>query len=234
MEQKNFVIVGGSHGIGLGVVKRLTERGSQVTVLSRTQGELSALPHVQHIPFDVLTDELTQDCLPPIVHGMVYCPGSINLMSPRSLSSEAMLADFQLNVIGAIRCLQVALDAMRAADNSALVMFSSVAVAQGLKMHASVAASKGAIEGLTRSLAADLAPRIRVNCIAPALTDTPLAQRFLANDQKRAAMADIYPLKRYGTIDDIAGLTEFLLSDAASWITGQIIGADGGLSSVRV
>lgn len=115
-----------------------------------------------------------------------------------------------------------------------MVMFSTVAVSQGLPMHASVAAAKGAVEGLTRSLAAELAPSIRVNCIAPSLTDTPLAERLLSSEQKRTAMAERHPLKRVGTVDDMASLAEFLLTDHASWITGQVIGVDGGMSRLRI
>ena len=123
--------------------------------------------------------------------------------------------------------------ALRASGNASVVFFSTVAVAQGMTMHASVSAVKGAIEGLTRSLAAELAPRIRVNCVAPGLTDTPLSERFLSSEQKRNAMADKHPLKRVGTVDDVAELASFLLKPTASWITGQIIGVDGGMSSVR-
>lgn len=233
MSQKSFVVVGGSHGIGLGIVRRLLAAGAAVTVVSRTAGQLAELAGVDHLPVDVTRDEIEPASLPDVIDGLAYCPGSINLAPIRSLKPAAMVDDFQLNAVGAIKCLQASLSAMKAAGTSSMVMFSTVAVAQGLPMHASVAAAKGAVEGLTRSLAAELAPQIRVNCVAPALTDTPLAERFLSSDQKRSAMADKYPLKRIGEIADIAAMAEFLLSDQAGWITGQVIGVDGGMSSLR-
>ena len=234
MSQKKYVIVGGSHGIGLGLVKRLVSSGAAITVVSRTVGQLTDIPGVTHLQIDVTKGEINSDCLPDSIDGLAYCPGSINLGPIRGLKPQAMIQDFELNAVGAVKCLQASLPAMRAAGSSSMVMFSTVAVSQGLPMHASVAAAKGAVEGLTRSLAAELAPNIRVNCVAPSLTDTPLAERLLSSDQKRAAMAERHPLKRIGDVDDIASIAEFLLSETASWITGQVIGVDGGMSTVRV
>ena len=234
MSQKNYVVVGGSHGIGLGIVKRLTQRGGNVTVLSRTVGELGDIPQVVHVQADITEEGDYFDRLPDNISGLVYCPGSINLGPIRGLQSDAMIKDYELNVIGAVRCMQACLRAMKAAGSSAMVMFSTVAVTQGLPMHASVAAAKGAVEGLTRSLAAELAPNIRVNCIAPSLTDTPLAEKLLSSPQKQEAMAARHPLKRVGTVDDIASMAEFLLGDDAGWITGQVLGVDGGMSRLRV
>ena len=232
MHSNNFVIVGGSHGIGLGVVQRLVTDGACVTVLSRTAEQLAGLDGVNHVAVDVTTDEIDGQMFPDSIDGLAYCPGSINLRSFRGLKPETFREDFELNVVGAIKCLQAALPALKKADSSSVLMFSTVAVGQGMSMHASVAAAKGAIEGLTRSLAAELAPKVRVNCIAPALTNTPLAERFFASEEKVAAMAEKYPLKRTGTVDDTASLSKFLLSDQAAWITGQVIGVDGGLSAV--
>ena len=232
MAEKNYVIVGGSHGIGFGLVQRLVVAGHSVTVLSRTAAQLAGLTGVNHVTVDVTTDEISPEILPDSIDGLAYCPGSINLRSFRGLKPEAFREDFELNVVGAIKCLQAALGGLKAAESSSVLMFSTIAVAQGMTMHASVATAKGAIEGLTRSLAAELAPKIRVNCIAPALTNTPLAERFFANEEKAASMGQMYPLKRTGTVDDIASLGEFLLSDQATWITGQVIGVDGGLAAV--
>ena len=232
MNDKSFLIVGGSQGIGFGIVERLVARGAGVTVLSRTGDALANLPTVQHVALDVTADEIDPANLPERIDGFAYCPGSINLGPIRRLDPAAMLADFQLNVVGAVKCLQAAMPAMKAAENSSVLMFSTVAVSQGHAMHASVAAAKGAVEGLTRSLAAELAPKIRVNCIAPSLTDTPLAERLLSSDQKREAMAQRHPLKKIGQVDDIAAIAEFLLSDQSGWITGQVIGVDGGMSAI--
>lgn len=234
MSQKNYVVIGGSHGIGLGVVQRLASSVDSITVVSRTLGGLSEVSNVVHVQADVTKDQISANQLPDSIDGLAYCPGSINLGPIRGLKPETLVGDYELNVVGAVRCLQASLPAMKAAASSSMVMFSTVAVSQGLPMHASVAAAKGAVEGLTRSLAAELAPNIRVNCIAPSLTDTPLAERLLSSDQKRAAMAERHPLKRVGTVDDIASLAEFLLTDGSSWITGQVFGVDGGMSTVRL
>jgi 3-oxoacyl-[acyl-carrier protein] reductase len=233
MDSKNILVVGGSHGIGLGIVQRFLAIGADVTVVSRTGDALASLPAVEHVALDVTSDDIDTSRLPDRIDGLAYCPGSINLGPIRGLKASAMLEDFELNVVGAVKCLQAALPAMKAAERSSMVMFSTVAVSQGLPMHSSVAAAKGAVEGLTRSLAAELAPKIRVNCIAPSLTDTPLAERLLSTDQKRDAMAQRHPLKRIGQVEDIASIAEFLLSDHSGWITGQVIGVDGGMSAIR-
>ena len=234
MSKKHYVVIGGSHGIGFGIVTRLVSRGADVTVVSRSVGQLTETEGVVHVAADVTTDEIDPSHLPDSIDGLAYCPGSISLGPVRGLKPDEMLQDYQLNVIGAVRCLQSALPAMKKSDASSMVMFSTVAVAQGLPMHASVAASKGAVEGLVRTLAAELAPKIRVNCIAPSLTDTPLAERLLSSDRKREAMAERHPLKRVGTVDDVASRAEFLLTDTSGWITGQVVGVDGGMSTVRV
>ncbi len=234
MSVSNYVVVGGSKGIGAQLVRRLASAADAVTVISRTASEVTTSQNVKHIEADITQDEISPDDLPSVISGLAYCPGSISLGPIRRVDAPSMLADYELNVVGAVKCLQAALNAMKAAEASSMVLFSTVAVGQGLPMHASVAAAKGAVEGLTRALAAELAPKIRVNCIAPSLTDTPLAEKLLANEQKRAAMADRHPLKRIGTPDDVASLAEFLLTKDSSWISGQVIGVDGGMSSLRV
>lgn len=233
MSQPHYVVVGGSHGIGRGLVGKLIDTGAAVTVYSRTESELAGLAGVTHYPLDVTQERIDPQTLPEAIAGLAYCPGSINLGMFRSVKAETMRSDFEINVIGAVQTIQAALPKLKSADRAAIVMFSTVAVGQGLAMHTSVAAAKGAVEGITRTLAAELAPKIRVNCIAPALVDTPLAERLLSSEKKREAMADVYPLKRVGQIDDIASLAAHLLSDSGSWITGQVIGVDGGLSRVR-
>ncbi len=233
MSSQNVLIVGGSRGIGFGIVERFSKRGANVTVLSRSPGQLAGLPSVTHIPFDAITDEISATALPESIDAFAYCPGSINLAPLRSVSLQMIRDDFELNVLGAIKCLQAALPAMKSAEASSAVFFSTVAVAQGLPMHSSVAAVKGAIESLVRTWAAELAPRVRVNCIAPALTATPLAEKFLATEEKRKAMDARYPLGRVGEISDLADAAEFLLSEKSSWITGQVFHVDGGLSTIR-
>ena len=224
--------MGGSHGIGLGIVRRLVESGHQVTVLSRTTGDLGDLTaSVRHVVCDV-TDGIAADAMPDSIDGLAYCPGSINLGPIRGVKPETMRSDFDLNVVGAMLSLQAALKGLKSAKGS-VVFFSTVAVAQGMQMHASVASVKGAVEGLTRSAAAELAPNVRVNALAPALVDTPLAERLLSSDDKRAAMDRRHPLGRIGTVDDLAAAAVYLLGRESSWITGQVIGVDGGLSTLR-
>lgn len=233
MGQQHYLVVGGSSGIGLALTQQLAEAGHQVTVLSRTKESLTSLSGVEHIEADITTAAISSDLFPDTLHGLVYCPGSINLKPFRSLKPDHFRADFEINFMGAVKVLQATQKALQA-GNGSVVLFSTVAVTQGMPYHASVAAAKGAIEGLTRSLAAEWAPKIRVNCIAPSLTDTPMAARLLSSPEKREASADRHPLKAVGKAEDVAAMAAFLLSDSASWMSGQIIGIDGGMSSIKV
>lgn len=230
---KNYVVVGGSSGIGLGIVKQLASRGDQVVVYSRTIGGLEGVANVTHVVADVTHGDFDGSDLPESIDGLVYCPGSLNLKSFKSLKPEVFREDFEVNVVGAVKVIQAALPALKKSGNSSVVLFSTVAVGQGMFAHASIAASKGAVEGLTRTLAAELSPATRVNCVAPALTDTPLTKRFFSSEEKIAAMGEKYPLQRTGTIDDFVGVTDFLLGESSGWVTGQVIGVDGGMSTLR-
>jgi 3-oxoacyl-[acyl-carrier protein] reductase len=229
---KHYLIVGGSTGIGLQLVKNLSEEGHNVTVLSRNKGELNGLTNVTHISYDV-----TSDALPTLsmdtLDGFAYCPGSINLKPFHRLKAADFIDDFQLNALGGIKLLQQALPALKKSKYPSILFFSTVAVQQGMGFHSLVAVSKGAIEGLTRSLAAELAPSIRVNCIAPSVTDTPLSERLLSTDEKKEASGKRHALNRVGTPADIANMASFLLSEKSGWITGQILGVDGGMSTLR-
>ena len=189
---------------------------------------------IKHITFNVLEDTLPLEQLPSKIDGFAYCPGSINLRPFRGLKPEAFINDFEINVMGAVRCLQSIQPLLVASEQASVVLFSTVAVQTGMSFHASVAASKGALEGLARSLAAEWAPKVRVNVIAPSITNTPLANRFLNNDTKKEKASQRHPLKRIGTTQDVAQLASFLLSDKSSWMTGQVIGLDGGMSSLNV
>lgn len=235
MSIKNFLIVGGSSGIGLAITKHLAEQGHEVYVGSRTAENIPAVNNVHHFKFDVLSDEVPNDQLPEALDGLVYCPGSINLRPFRQLKEEDFLSELKINLLGAVKTIQGTLNRLRnAEDTSSIVMFSTVAVQTGMAYHASIASAKGAVEGLTRSLAAELAPKIRVNCIAPSITNTQLAGRLLATEEKQKASAERHPLKRFGEPQDIANAACFLLSDESSWITGQILHVDGGMSSVKL
>jgi NAD(P)-dependent dehydrogenase (short-subunit alcohol dehydrogenase family) len=149
------------------------------------------------------------------------------------LTDDAFREDFELNVLGAVRVIRAALPALKAAATSSVVLFSTVAVTTGMPMHASIAAAKGAVEGLTRSLAAEYAPKIRVNALALSLTNTPLSASLLRTEKQRAAAAERHPLGRIGTAEDIAAAARFLLTDQASWITGQVFHVDGGIGAIR-
>ena len=227
--KKNILLIGGSSGIGLATAKLLTE-SHEVYIASRSSDSLTGLD-IHHIPFDVTTDDLSTLDLPAELSGIVYCPGSINLRPFKGLKPEAFEADFQINVMGFVKSLQAVLSKLT--TNSSVVLYSTVAVKVGMPFHASVAASKGALEGLGKSLAAELAPKTRVNVIAPSITNTPLADRFLNNEAKMEKSAQRHPLKRVGEADDIAAMTRFLLSDDSSWMTGQILGLDGGMSTLN-
>jgi len=230
---KNFLIVGGSSGIGLEIVKQLSSDGNNVFVASRTNANLSSISGANHIQFDAETNDSLSVGVDEL-HGIAYCPGTINLKPFNRLKTDDFQKDFQINVLGAINVIQSALSLLKKAENASIVLFSTVAVDQGMAYHASVAASKGAVQGLTKSLAAELAPKIRVNCIAPSIVDTPLASRLLGSDEKKEASAKRHPLQKVGTPKEIAQVASFLLGDHSTWTTGQILGVDGGMSSVRM
>lgn len=235
MDGQQVVIAGGSGGIGLELVRLLAPRAAGIQVWSRTRGGLEPDGVVRHVECDFTADRPLPEP-PESVQAAVYCPGTITLRSFRSLSLADFRQDLEVNVLGAVRFLQTVQPRLvgHAGRPASVVLFSTVAVAQGMPMHASVAAAKGAVEGLVRSLAAEWAPKVRVNAIAPALTDTPLAARLLASPEKREAMAARYPLRRIGTAADAAAVAAFLLSAASDWMTGQVLGLDGGLSTLRL
>lgn len=231
-----YVIAGGSHGIGLELVRMLSATAERIDVWSRTGDALPSAANVRHFPCDFSDAGGVLPEPPEEVCGAVYCPGSITLRAFRSLEPDDFRRDLELNLIGAVRFLKACQPRLRGPDGgtASVVLFSTVAVGQGMPMHASIAAAKGAIEGLTRSLAAEWAPKIRVNAIAPALTDTPLAARLLSSPEKREALAARYPLRRVGEPADVAALARMLLSAESGWVTGQVFGVDGGLSTLRV
>lgn len=231
---KNILIIGGSSGIGRTLVSGLSAEGATLYNLSRTSNEHWP-PGIEHLPFNVLADTSPAvGFLPEKLHGLVYLPGSINLKPFNRLTNDDFITDYQINVLGAIKVLQHSLPALKRSGSASVVLMSSVAAIAGMSFHASISAAKGAINGLTLSLAAELAPhKIRVNAIAPSLTDTPLATQLLGSVEKREAAAIRHPLGRFGSAEDIAGSILFLLSDQSSWLTGQIIGVDGGMGNLR-
>jgi len=229
----NYLIIGASSGIGKALAHMLSESGHHVyATFNNTEIEENN-SSIQYHHLNVLDEQLSFDFLPDTLAGVVYCPGSIHLRPFERIKPVNFLNDYQLQVLGAIKVIQGVVIRLKANENASIVLFSTVAVQTGLPFHSQVSASKGAIEGLTKALAAEYAPSIRVNCIAPSLTDTPLAASLVNSAQKRESNAQRHPLKRIGTADDLASMAEFLLSERASWITGQILHVDGGYSSLK-
>jgi NAD(P)-dependent dehydrogenase (short-subunit alcohol dehydrogenase family) len=191
------------------------------------------LENVSFHYLDVLSPQPDIDFIPDILHGFVYCPGSITLKPFSKLSLNDFESDFQINFLGIVKLLHQILPNLRRAEQASVVLFSSVAVQLGMPFHSSIAASKGAIEGFTRAMAAEFSPKIRVNAIAPSLTDTPLAESLINTEVKLMNMASKHPLQRIGKPEDIAHMVEFLLSNKSSWITGQIFHIDGGMGVIK-
>lgn len=229
---KNILLIGGSYGIGLAIAKEI-EKDNNVFVASRTAEGLRGLK-VTHLPFDANTDTLDVSKLPAVIDGLVYCPGSINLRPFKGLKIETFESDLQINFLDMVKVVQTILPQLTASNQSSIVLFSSVAASMGMPFHTSVAAAKGAIEGFAKALAAEYAPKIRVNVIAPSLTNTPLADKFLNNETKQEKSAERHPLKRFGQPEDLAQMATFLLSEKSSWMTGQILHVDGGMSTLLV
>ena len=229
--KKNILFIGGSSGIGLETIKLLHEKHNLI-VACRSDENLSDL-NIKYLKFDVLNDELNLEKIPETLDGFVYFPGSINLRPFRGLKISTFEEDLNINFLSMVKTLQKVLNNLKQSDRSSVVLYSTVAVKVGMPFHTSVSASKGAIEGFAKSLAAELSPNIRVNVIAPSLTDTPLASRFLNNDLKKEKVGERHPLKRHGEARDIANSTSFLLSDKSSWVTGQVLGVDGGMSTLN-
>ena len=226
----NYLIIGASSGIGEELVKQLNAEGHTVYGTYHSHQVIHDSIHYQKL--NVLDEDLHLD-LPEELEGLVYSPGSIQLRPFNRIKADEFIKDLQLNLAGAVKVIQLALPKLKNGVAPSILLFSTVAVKLGLPFHSMVAASKGAIEGFTRALAAELAPKIRVNCIAPSLTDTPLANSLLSTADKKQANADRHPLKKIGSSADIAQMASFILSSRASWITGQILAVDGGLSSLK-
>lgn len=240
---RNHVIFGGYGGVGLAIAKRLVGAGDHVHLIGRHQGRLqsaAASLGATSSLCDVLVPEQITQALAEAqshgpIHGLCYAVGTINLKPLARLAVADFEQDFRVNALGAALAIQAAVAGLKASEGIASVLlFSSVAVAQGFPAHASIAMAKGAVEALTRSLATELAPKIRINCIAPSLTRTPLAAGLTGNEAMAAAIAGMHASQRLGEVEDIAPLACLLLGEESGWMTGQVIGVDGGRSTLRV
>ncbi len=229
---RNYVIIGGSSGIGLELVNKLEQEGANIIATYNTN-IIQDRQNVKYIKFDVKTDNLDVEDFPEEIHGLAYCPGSINLKPFHRFKDEEFIDDFKLQVLGAARTVRLLLPKIKKSQDSSILFFSTVAVQSGFSFHSQVSMSKGAIEGLTRSLAAELSPNIRVNAVAPSLTNTNLSSRFLNTQKKVDLQAEKNPLKKIGSVNDIAEAAIYLLTPKSSWVTGQILHVDGGYSRIK-
>ncbi len=218
---KRVLIVGGNTGIGAALNEQLKAEGAETILISRNQGGLDVSEETPNFP-----------TIEGAIDALVYCPGSINLKPFRGLKISDFQHDMNVNYFGAVKTIQNYLPNLKEAQHASILLFSTVAVQKGMPFHSSIAGAKGAVEGLTRALAAEFAPSIRVNCVAPSLTDTPLAEKLLRNEKQREGAEQRHPLKAIGEAKDIAHMAHFLISDKARWMSGQIIGVDGGMSSL--
>ncbi|GHA61599.1 SDR family NAD(P)-dependent oxidoreductase [Pontibacter akesuensis] len=235
-KDKNILVIGGSSGIGLQTAKLLQEKGANVITASRKPSEESEALNLAHLPLDVLQfDKGFAEALPEVLHGLVYSPGNIKLKPFERIRMEDFRLDLELNVLGAVQVLQAVAPHLKKAGGASVVLFSTVAAQLGMPFHASIATAKAAVQGLTISLAAEYSSsRIRFNAIAPSLTDTPLAQPLLNTPEKTEAAAKRHPLGRVGTTQDMASAALYLLGEDSSWMTGQILHLDGGMSSIKL
>jgi len=232
-----FIIMGAHGGIGHQLASNLSANGRNVFATARDASTIT-VPNIQTASLDVLDADAVKSTIQSAdsgdgIKGLAYCIGSIDLKPMKGASDDAFLASYELNVLGAIRALRAAEQGLKKAGGS-VVLFSTIAVQQGFTNHTLISTAKGAVEGLTRALAAEWAPDIRVNCIAPSLSDTPLAKALTGSEPMASSIAKMHPIPRLGTAQDSAALAQFLLTEDAGWITGQILHVDGGRSALRV
>jgi NAD(P)-dependent dehydrogenase (short-subunit alcohol dehydrogenase family) len=230
---KNYLIIGSSTGIGEAIALQLSKTHKVFGTYYKNQSSYINENISSHY-LNVLDDNYDLSFLPDSLDGVVYCVGAINLKPFARINPNDFIEDYNLQVLGAIRIIQQCLSKLKNVESASVVMFSTVAVQSGFNFHSIVSSSKGAIEGLVKALSAEFAPKIRVNCIAPSLTLTPLSSGLLNTPEKIEANAQRNPLKKLGTPTDVANAAVFLLTEQSSWVTGQIFHIDGGMSTIKL
>ena len=226
---KTIIVVGGSKGIGKAIIEKLIPNYLIIN-LSRSK------PHIEHQNLNHYNCDVLSDELPAIerADGLIYCPGSINLKPFKRLSLDDFRTDFEINVIGAVRSIQAYAPALVQSENGSIVLFSTVATAMGMPFHASVSTAKSAVEGLMKSVAADLAPKVRVNAIAPTITQTDLAAKLLRNERMIENTIQRHPLKKFLDPSEVAAMAEYLISNGSKSVSGQVFKLDCGIVSLKV
>ena len=230
---KNVLIVGASKGIGKASAELLGTQPEFKVFGTYSKTSTDSTEHIDYHFLDVMAETLQIDFLPEQLDALVFCPGAITLKPFARIKPEEFMADYQLQLLGAVKVIQAVLPKLKASGSASVVLFSTIAVQTGFSFHSMVSASKGAIEGLTKALAAELAPNIRVNCIAPSITNTPLAAQLLSTPEKVEANKQRHPLKKIGEATDIANMVAFLVSEQSAWMTGQVMHLDGGMSTIK-
>ncbi len=236
---KKILIFGGTGAIGFSIAKNLKEQGYNPVIISRNEDDLRNKSNEIDCDYEVC-DVLISDQIEEIskkhnedVIGLSYCVGSINLKPLKITRDDDFLDSFKINTLGAINTIKANLPSLTK-NNGSVIFFSTIAVQQGFSNHSIISSAKGAVEGLTLSLAAEFAPKIRVNCIAPSLTDSKMSQKMLNNETIRKAIEKMHPIPKVGNGEDFSDLSAFLLSEKNKWITGQIFHIDGGRSTLRI
>ena len=226
---KTIIVVGGSKGIGKAIIEKLIPNYLIIN-LSRSK------PHIEHQNLTHYNCDVLSDELPAIerADGLIYCPGSINLKPFKRLSLDDFRTDFEINVIGAVRSIQAYAPALVQSENGSIVLFSTVATAMGMPFHASVSTAKSAVEGLMKSVAADLAPKVRVNAIAPTITQTDLAAKLLRNERMIENTIQRHPLKKFLDPSEVAAMAEYLISNGSKSVSGQVLKLDCGIVSLKI
>ncbi|MDB4358621.1 SDR family oxidoreductase [Verrucomicrobiales bacterium] len=231
--ERNILVIGGNSGVGNELIKQLAAKGDHVIAGARDDREISKVSGVTFHPFDALDRGATLN-LPEKLDGVVYCPGTIQLKPFHRVTDEDFDQELQVNFFGAINVIRQALPALKKSESASVVLFSTVAVDTGIPFHSGISSAKGALEGLMRTMAAEFAPDIRVNCLALSLTDTALAANLLSTEEKRKASAQRHPMKRIGDPAEVAQAAGFLLGKDSGFMTGQVMKIDGGISTIKI